>query len=73
MNTIPDKFARWDAPYVLGTLSSAERREFEEYLAALPDGRLGAGRRHEVLAIAEEWRPYRGLAATYGYPPPSSR
>ena len=45
MNTIPDKFAQWDAVYVLGALSSAERREFEEYLAALPDGRLGAGHR----------------------------
>jgi hypothetical protein len=42
--SIPDKFAQWDAAYVLGALSSAERREFEEYLAALPDGRLGAGR-----------------------------
>jgi len=45
VNTIPDKVAQWDAVYVLGALSSAERREFEEYLAALPDGRLGAGRR----------------------------
>ena len=45
MNTIPDKVAQWDAVYVLGALSSAERREFEEYLAALPDGRLGAGHR----------------------------
>ena len=131
--SIPDKFAQWDAAYVLGALSSAERREFEEYLAALPDGRLGAGRRpgfagpgitsvpddelmaeliatprigpwtlqgglllapqredvvlpgdpalrqavqaacqldhlriqQEVLAIAEEWRPYGTLATTY--------
>ena len=131
MNTIPDKVAQWDAVYVLGALSSAERREFEEYLAALPYGRLGA-RHHpgfagpgitsvpddelmaeltatprigpcraarswrrsqrkdvllpgdpaihqavqaayagpspsqqEVLAIAEEWRPYRSLAPRY--------
>jgi hypothetical protein len=33
MNTIPDKFAQWDAAYVLGALSPAERREFEEHLA----------------------------------------
>ena len=45
MNTIPDKVAQWDAVYVLGAPSSAERRELEEYLAALPDGRLGAGHR----------------------------
>ncbi len=36
MNTIPDKFAQWDAAYVLGALSPAERREFEEHLAGCP-------------------------------------
>ena len=36
MNTIPDKFAQWDAAYVLGALSPAERREFEEHLASCP-------------------------------------
>ena len=45
MNIIPDKFAQWDAAHVLGAPSFAERRESEEYLVALPDGRLGAGRR----------------------------
>jgi Putative zinc-finger len=34
MNAIPDKFAQWDAAYVLGALSPAERREFEEHLAS---------------------------------------
>jgi hypothetical protein len=33
VNTIPDKFAQWDAAYVLGALSPAERREFEEHMA----------------------------------------
>ena len=36
MNAIPDKFAHWDAAYVLGALSPAERREFEEHLAGCP-------------------------------------
>ena len=36
MNAIPDKFAQWDAAYVLGALSPAERREFEEHLAGCP-------------------------------------
>lgn len=36
MNTIPDRFAQWDAAYVLGALSPAERREFEEHLASCP-------------------------------------
>ena len=29
--------------------------------------------RAEVLAIAEKWRPSRGLAAGYLFPPPSGR
>ena len=36
MNAIPDKFAQWDAAYVLGALSPGERREFEEHLASCP-------------------------------------
>jgi hypothetical protein len=36
VNAIPDKFAEWDAAYVLGALSPAERREFEEHLAGCP-------------------------------------
>jgi hypothetical protein len=36
VNAIPDKFAHWDAAYVLGALSPAERREFEEHLASCP-------------------------------------
>jgi hypothetical protein len=36
VNVIPDKFAQWDAAYVLGALSPAERREYEEHLASCP-------------------------------------
>jgi Putative zinc-finger len=36
VNEIPDKFAQWDAAYVLGALSPDERREFEEHLASCP-------------------------------------
>jgi Putative zinc-finger len=36
VNVIPDRFAQWDAAYVLGALSPAERREFEEHLATCP-------------------------------------
>ncbi len=31
-----DLYAMWDAAYVLGSLSTAERREFEEHMAACP-------------------------------------
>jgi Putative zinc-finger len=33
MNPVPDRFSTWDAAYVLGSLTPAERREFEEHLA----------------------------------------
>jgi Putative zinc-finger len=36
VNAIPDKFAEWDAAYVLGALSPADRREFEEHLVGCP-------------------------------------
>lgn len=36
MNGPSDRFATWDAAYVLGALSPAERREYEEHLAGCP-------------------------------------
>ena len=35
MNPDHAHFAEWDAAYVVGALSSAERRQFEEHLARL--------------------------------------
>ena len=34
MNPDHSRYAEWDAAYVLGALSPAERREFEEHLEA---------------------------------------
>ena len=36
MNSSADRFTTWDAAYVLGSLSPADRREFEEHLAGCP-------------------------------------
>ena len=36
MNAVPDEYVQWDAAYVLGALSPAERREYEEHLAGCP-------------------------------------
>ena len=36
MSGTTDRFATWDAAYVLGALSPAERREYEEHLAGCP-------------------------------------
>ena len=60
------RYADWDAAYVLGALSSADRREFEDHLATCPPcrdalaelagmpGLLGAVSSVEVLALVEE-------------------
>lgn len=67
MNTIPDKFAQWDATYVLGALSSApgDPALRQAIQAACQLDHLRS--RQEVLAIAEEWPPYRSLATTYRF------
>jgi hypothetical protein len=36
VNSALDQFSTWDAAYVLGSLSPAERRDFEEHLAGCP-------------------------------------
>ncbi|MFI6042197.1 anti-sigma factor family protein [Nocardia sp. NPDC051321] len=36
MTDIADDYATWDAPYVLGSLTRTERREYEEHLAGCP-------------------------------------
>ena len=37
MNHSADSYTQWDAAYVLGALSPAERREFEEHLSSCSD------------------------------------
>ncbi|WP_174555316.1 anti-sigma factor family protein, partial [Nocardia anaemiae] len=36
MTDIADDYSTWDAPYILGSLSRIERREYEEHLAGCP-------------------------------------
>lgn len=43
MNPDHAHFAEWDAAYVIGALSSAERRQFEEHLADCPACRRAIG------------------------------
>jgi hypothetical protein len=63
-----DRYAEWDAAYVLGALSATERHEFEEHLAgcdecsrsvaefaAMP-GILGALPRDEALSLLDDER-----------------
>jgi len=67
VNTIPDKFAHWDAAYVLGALSSApgDPALRQAIQAAFQLDHLRS--RPEVLAIADEWPPYRSLATSYRF------
>jgi anti-sigma factor RsiW len=36
LSRVGDEYARWDAAYVLGSLSSADRHEFEAHLSSCP-------------------------------------
>ncbi len=70
-----DHYAMWDAAYVLGSLSAADRREFEAHLAHCPACRDAVGDlsgvpallsqlgRAEVVAI-DESGPAESLSAT---------
>jgi hypothetical protein len=46
-----DPYAHWDAAYVLGALSSAERREYEAHLSGCKACRTGAGDLSGVPAL----------------------
>ncbi len=39
---VDDEYALWDAAYVLGSLSCADRREFEEHLNTCASCRPGS-------------------------------
>jgi anti-sigma factor RsiW len=75
MNAYADSFSLWDAAYVLGALSPAERREFEEHLAGcarcqrsvaelagLP-GLLGQVSPEDAAVLAAQAQPAEGEAA----------
>jgi anti-sigma-K factor RskA len=47
------RYAMWDAAYVLGSLSAADRREFEAHMANCPACWDAVEDRQEVAAIDE--------------------
>ncbi len=49
-----DEYAMWDAAYVLGSLSSAERREFEAHLADCPSCRSAVGELDGMPALLSQ-------------------
>jgi hypothetical protein len=64
-----DRYAEWDAAYVIGALSAADRREFEDHLAGCPQcradvadlaampGLLGGLSRDDAFALLETDTP----------------
>lgn len=46
-----DRYARWDASYVLGSLTSSERREYENHLSGCPSCRAAVGELSGVPAL----------------------
>lgn len=57
----PDKYREWDAAYVMGSLSPAERREFEQHLSLCP------GCAAAVSALAGLSGPLAALSADQAY------
>jgi anti-sigma factor RsiW len=49
-----DEYAMWDAAYVLGSLSSTERREFEAHLAGCPLCRSAVGELNGMPALLSQ-------------------
>ena len=49
-----DEYAMWDAAYVLGSLSSAERREFEAHMADCPLCRSAVGELIGMTALLSQ-------------------
>jgi len=48
------RYAMWDAAYVLGSLSAADRREYEEHLAGCPDCRAAVAEISGVPALLSQ-------------------
>ena len=49
-----DEYTMWDAAYVLGSLSSAERREFEAHMTGCPLCRSAVGELHGMPALLSQ-------------------
>jgi hypothetical protein len=52
-----DRYVTWDAAYVLGSLSSAERREYEAHLATCPQCRAAVSELSGIPALLAQLGP----------------
>ncbi|BBZ26864.1 anti-sigma factor [Mycolicibacterium madagascariense] len=67
-----DRYATWDAAYVLGSLSSGERREFEAHLATCAGCRAAVAELSGVPALLGllDVEDVRGIGGAQPEPPP---
>jgi hypothetical protein len=62
MNPDHAHFAEWDAAYIVGALSSAERRQFEEHLAGCPDCRRAVAELSPTVGLLSRVSPERAAS-----------
>jgi len=66
----PDRYALWDAAYMLGSLSSTERREYENHLSGCPSCRasvavMPSSLDARVTLTSQGWGTRVEMACTY--------
>ncbi|HVL60911.1 MAG TPA: zf-HC2 domain-containing protein [Microbacterium sp.] len=62
MNPDHAHFAEWDAAYVVGALSSAERLRFEDHLAACPECRRAVAELSPTIGLLSRVSPERAAS-----------
>lgn len=67
-----DRYAMWDAAYVLGSLSAAERREFELHMARCPNCRNAVADLSGVPALLSQLDRREVAAMNDGSTPPAT-
>lgn len=60
--TEPDRFADWDAAYVLGSLTPQERHQYEDHLASCPDCREAVGELAGMPGLLSHLPPNEAMA-----------
>lgn len=74
MNADHERFAEWDAAYLFGALSAADRLAYEEHLARCPECRAAIGEVAPTLGLLSRISPERAqslLLATEPESPPA--
>ena len=69
----PDRYAEWDAAYVLGGLSPAERSEFEQHLAGCERCRTAVGELAGMPGLLAQVPPAEAWAMAEDTPPSEPR